>query len=130
MQYCTMRGFPVLMNYLGNDTNNVESDDFDYLYTIASGITFETSGDFADYLADFARTQADATSMYLFLQHITEDIIEDIKALRLFGSSVVVFTFTDDSPMQRYGVQQLSEVGVRCIRFESLVEREEFDYGI
>jgi len=129
-QYCSIRGFPVKLHYMGSETSDVETDNFSYLYAIAAGIKFEEYEGFGDYLADFAKMQTDAVSVYLFLQHITDDIIESVKALRLFGSSVVVFIFTEDSPMQRYGVQQLSEVGVQCIHFDSLLEKEEFEYGM
>ena len=129
MHYCCVRGLPVKLYYIGSQTSDVESDNFDYLYAIAADIKFEPDESFGEYLADLVRVQEDAASVYLFLQHITDDIIEDVKALRLFGSSVVVFTFTEDSPVQRYGIQQLSEAGVQCIHFDSLMEKEVLEYG-
>ena len=129
MAYCSEQGFPIELYHMGTEPGEAASGNFDYLYTVAAGIRFGKFGSFGDYFANYVRMQTDAASMVLFLQKITDDVIAAVKMLLILGNNVIVFTFSTD-PATQSGLSQLDELGVQCIRFNELIERESKDFII
>jgi len=120
MAYCNEHDYPVQLYHMGSEISEAAKGSFEYLYATAAGMRFGEYGKFDEYFANYVRMQTDAASVGLFVQHISDGVVEAAKTLILFGNNVLVFVFSDDSHTKR-NAAQLNELGVLCVRFDDTI---------
>jgi len=115
--YCNKLGYPVSLRCL-RDRETAFTDDFAYLYKLASGLEFGDFGRFDDLLNMFARTYGEYMNLIVFVQSINESVFSSLVKLRLLGNNVVIFHFNNEKDESK--IEQLRELDVHCVDFHNI----------
>jgi len=120
LSYCSRLMFTCSLYYMGDEQNEGAIGGFDYLYTIASRISFVEHGHFDAYLMTYSKMQADADNVLIFSQEITDGLFATAQTLSLFGNNVMVFYFKDLQDHEHEKIARLAELGIVAIDFRRL----------
>ena len=120
LSYCTRHMFSCSLYYMGDEQNEGAAGNFDYLYTIASKISFAGRDVFDAYLTAYSKMQDDADNVLIFAQEITDGLLATSQTLNIFGNNVVIFYFRDPHPHELKRIVRLGEIGISVIDFRRL----------
>jgi hypothetical protein len=121
LSYCTRHMFTCSLYYMGDEENEGATGNFDYLYSIASKISFEGHDVFDAYLTAYSKMQADAENVLIFAQEITDGLFATAQTLNVFGNNVVIFHFRDPNPDELKRIARLGEIGINAIDFRRIL---------
>jgi len=120
MAYCTERGYIVALDHLSPHDPEPTAD-FRQLFQTAAHLEFRENRDFDTYLTTYLHTHRERKNLILFLQDITVRTVSVIESNRALKQNVTVFHFSE---AEGTGVEKLQKIGVHCIDFRSVIEKE------
>jgi len=110
-------GYSLILRYLGSKDMDT-TENFDFLYNIASGLHFGDFGNFDDYFDHAAPAYEDSQNLLLFVQKLSERTFTSLRSLRLSGSSIIVFYFPQWADENK--LEKLRESGIHCIDYNEV----------
>ncbi|MCL2397047.1 MAG: DUF58 domain-containing protein [Defluviitaleaceae bacterium] len=121
LAYCLRRQQLCSLHYMGSDDQQSPgiTGNFEYLFTVASGITFGNFEDFGTYFANYAKMQVDAENLIVLTQNINDQVLAAAQSLCLFGNNVIIFYFNNPAGDDLTKIARLNEMGVHCIDFKT-----------
>ena len=118
LNYAHQNMFSLSVRHINNNQEDIIGD-FDHLYNATSKVAFDATLPFDDYLADFAKTQADTDNIVILTQDITEKITATCQELAAFGSNVVLFYFKEEDATKVIDLDET--LGISYIEFSTIV---------
>ena len=122
LSYCIKQQQVCALYYIGGETEEGVTGNFDYLYAVASGIGFGSHENFDTYLINYSKMQVDAENLLIFVQDISDTVYAVAQSLSIFGNNVIIFYFKELKEGDMVKINRLAEMHIHCIDFRQLVE--------
>ena len=117
LSHCVARRQLCSLYFLGSDNTQDYTANFEYLYSLASGITFEKfeMRDFDAYFANYARMQLDVENLIVFVREINDAVYAAAQSLKLFGNNVIIFYYHEAKGVRQGDrIARLREMDIHC----------------
>ena len=123
LAYCLRRQQLCTLYYMGDKSDESPTDSFNYLYTKASAISFDSNEDFGTYFENFAKMRTDAENILILTQKLNDRIFAAAQGLAMLDSNVIIFYFKDLSKENIAKIELIYEHNINFIDFRNIISQ-------
>ena len=121
LAYCSKRQHICSLYYMGGDEGQGVSGSFNYLYDVASVMTFGLYDDFGSYFVNYSKMQTYAENLIVLTRSVSDQVFATAQTLRTLGNNVMVVYFAEPEGEDIKKINRLNDIAVFCGSFEDLI---------
>jgi len=121
LAYCSKRQHVCSLYYMGGDEGQGVSGSFNYLYDVASAMSFGLYDDFGSYFINYSKMQTYAENLIVLTRSVSDQVFATAQTLRTLGNNVMVVYFARPEGEDIKKINRLNDIAVFCGSFEDLI---------